>query len=331
MYLTAHIYSGRGPFFILFPVLWQTLIVGHAPGTQQEVDWYVDDPDECRKEAGSPVIFAGVGSDDDGDSDVSETGSRALAAIQRSSIAIRMASMRDRSFRERYPDRVHPQPNMRPREENATTMPRPNYTDAEGDASVAVTIPNRDQHPPSAPENRANSNPPTDDSGEGMGMVLDYILGVGGPGGLDTRLSSQSLPLPPPKDRRKSKNKKKGNKGKEKRMSEESGTLSDSPNLLDVAPWADIMAPRRPSTTTVDLAVDDSFARSLRLVDPDVLHRNEWSFIRNRERVSFPPPELNKSRRYWDVWRCSQIGQIRVERVTLPSCTCVSVPCICIC
>jgi hypothetical protein len=168
------------------------------------------------------------------------------------------------------------------------------------------------------------------------GMGLDYVPGIDGPDGLNMRhsllsfIAPESLPLRPSKDKRKAKDKEKRNKGKEKRKSGECSSLSDSSNLPDVAPWADIMGPRRPSTTTMTAEVDDSFARGLRPVNPDVFHK-EWSFIRNRERVSFPPPEPNSNRRYWDVWRCSQIGQIRVERVTLSSCTCVSVPCLYVC
>jgi hypothetical protein len=56
------------------------------------------------------------------------------------------------------------------------------------------------------------------------------------------------------------------------------------------------------------------------------LRRNEWSFIRERKRVSFPPREQNGNPKHWDVWRCSQIGQIRIERATLRPCTCISAP-----
>lgn len=293
---------------------------------EQGVDWYVGDPDERRKEAGSPIKFASVGSDNADDSDVSETGTRALASIQRSSIAIHKASVHERSFREREPDLLHTQPNVRPREENTTVAPRPSYIDAEGDVSATVTSPNRDQDPPSAPRNWANIIPHTDGSGLEMyqGMNLDYIMNIGGSHGLGTRRSSRSslsfvapdsLPLPSSKNKRKAKDKKRRNKGKEKRKIGEYGSPSDSQSLPDVAPWTDIMAPRHPSTITVD----ESFGRAPRPVHPVILRRNEWSFICNRMAVSFPPSEPNNNQRYWDVWRCSQIGQIRVQRVVFLS------------
>jgi hypothetical protein len=139
---------------MLFSILWQTLTIKHASGTQQGVDWYVDDPDECRKEAGSPIKFASVGSDNDDDSDVSENGSRALASIQRSSIAIHMAARREHSIRKWYPDLVHTQPNLRVGEENAITVTRPSYDDAEGDVSATVTSSNKDRDPLSDPQTR---------------------------------------------------------------------------------------------------------------------------------------------------------------------------------
>jgi len=323
------------------------LTVNPPSGTQQCVDWYVVDPNERRQEAGSPVTFANVGSDDDEDSDVSETGSRALAAIRRSSIAIRMASTRDRSFHAGDPDFVPAQSNARQREDSTTTVRRPSYNDLEGGASVTVMSSNRDQQPPLPPVNWtmfANNAgiSPTDDSGERVysGMDLDYIMNVGNLEGRDTRRSSlsfiapQSLPLPPSKDKRKSKDKEKRKKDKVKGKDEDFddaampgliGSPSGSPNLLDVAPWAeagDATDLRRPSTVTLD----DSFAGGLRRDDPDyALRRNEWSFIRERERVSLPPREPDGNPRLWDVWRCSQIGQIRIERATLPPCTCISV------
>ncbi|KAH9168244.1 hypothetical protein EDB89DRAFT_1855714 [Lactarius sanguifluus] len=309
-------------------------------------DWYVVDPNERRQEAGSPVTFANVGSDDDDDSDVSETGTRALAAMRRSSIAIRMASTRNRSFHSGDPDLVSAQSNARQREDSTTTVRRSSYSDTEGGASVAATSSNRDQQPPLPPANwnMFTNNAgisPIDDSGERVyqGMDLGYIMNVDLEG-LNTRRSSlsfiapQSLPLPPAKDKRKSKDKEKRKKEKGKGEDFDAsvmrgliGSPSNSSNLLDVAPWAEAEGGatglRRPSTVTLD----DSFAGGLRRDDPDyALRRNKWSFIRVREHVPLPPRELDGNPRLWDVWRCSQIGQIRIERATLPPCTCISVP-----
>ncbi|KAI9430001.1 hypothetical protein H4582DRAFT_1825116 [Lactarius indigo] len=76
----------------------------------------------------------------------------------------------------------------------------------------------------------------------------------------------------------------------------------------------DTTGSRRPSTATFD----DSFASDRRHGDPGyALRRNMWSFIRQRERVSNPSRRPDGSPRYWDIWRCSQIGQIRIERATL--------------
>lgn len=310
----------------------------HTFGLEQCADWYVVDPNERRHEAGSPVIFASVGSDDDGDSDVSEAGSRALASMRRSSVAIRVASTRDRSFYVSDTDGVPTQSNARQREDSTITVRRPSYAVAEGGTSVTVTSSHRDQQPPLPPVNWSMftnnaSISPTDDSGERVyqGIDLDYIMNVDLEGS-DTRRSSlsfiapQSLPLPPSKDKRKLKDKEKRKKDKEKKgedfdvavMHGLLGSPSGSPNLLDVAPWAEADDPtglRRPSTATLD----DSFAGGLRRDDPDyALRRNEWSFIRERERVSLPPREFDGNPRYWDFWRCSQIGQIRIERATLP-------------
>jgi len=317
------------------------------PRSQQHADWYVVDPDKRRQEVGRPVIFANVGSDDDDDSDVSETGSRALATIRRSSIAIRMASTRDHSFQASDPDLVPAQSNAHQREDS-TTVRQPSYNDTEGGAPVTVMSSNRDQQPPLPPANRslfANNAgiSPTDDLTERVysGMDLDYIMNVGNLEGRDTRRSSlsfiapQSLPLPPSKDKRESKDKEERKKDKEKGKGEDFDVAmlrglfespSGSPTLPDVAPWAEA-----DHTTGLRLAstviLDDSFAGSLRRYDYDyALRRNEWSFIRERERVSFPPREPDGNPRHWDIWRCSQIGKIRIERATLPPCTCISVP-----
>ena len=224
------------------------------------------------------------------------------------------ASMRDRyirnkrNFRQRHLDHVDTEPNTRPREELKIQPQSPVQANIGDEAHMSMTVmnSNRDQQLP-PPHDMPHDTPSTPSS-----QPLD------------------SLPLPPSKDSLKSKDKSKHMKGKERLKSEESGSPNDSPNRLDVAPWTDIMGPRRPSTVTLDDS--HSFARGLRHVGPNLLRRNEWSFIRNPERVSFPSREPNSSRRYWDVWRCSQIGQIRVERVTFPPpCTYVSVPTICIC
>ena len=312
-------------------------------GTQQGIDWYVVNPNERRQEAGSPVTFAPVGgSDEDDDSDVSEIGSRGLASIRRSSIAIRMASTRDRSFPPSDLDDIVPmQSSARQREDSTTTLRRQTYNDPEGGASVTLRNSNRDQQPPLPPANWtmfANNAgiSPTDNSGERVyqGMDLDYIMSD--LEGLDTRRSSlsfvapQSLPLPPSKDKRKLKDKEKRKKDKEKSKGEDldvpmiQGLIdppSRSPNLLDVAPWAEADDPtglRRPSTVTLD----DSFAGGLRFHDPDyALRRKEWSFNRDPDRVSLPPRESDGNPRHWDVWRCSQIGQVRIERATIPPCT----------
>jgi hypothetical protein len=60
----------------------------------------------------------------------------------------------------------------------------------------------------------------------------------------------------------------------------------------------------------------------LRRLDPGYAERrNEWSFIRDREQVVLPPRDPEGSPRTWAVWRCAQIGKIRLERVILPPCT----------
>ncbi|KAI9453768.1 hypothetical protein BJY52DRAFT_1123296 [Lactarius psammicola] len=94
------------------------------------------------------------------------------------------------------------------------------------------------------------------------------------------------------------------------------GLIGSPSGSQDMVPWteADNTGLRRPST----VMLDDSFAGGLRRDDSGhVLRRNEWSFIREREHVSLPPRKLNDNPRHCDVWRCSQIGQIRVERATL--------------
>ncbi|KAH8989855.1 hypothetical protein EDB83DRAFT_2304917 [Lactarius deliciosus] len=188
---------------------------------------------------------------------------------------------RNRSFHASHPDPV-------PREDTTTAVRQPSHDDAEGDTSVTATSPNRDQQP---------LLPPTDDSGEHMrqGMSIDNIMSVG---------DLESL------DKRKSKDKEEG-KDEDFDFARIIGLPSSSPNVV---PWAeadDTKSLRRPSTATLD----DSFAGSLPRDDPDhALRRNVWSFIRQREGVSQPPRRPDGNPRHWDVWRCSQIGQIRIER-----------------
>ena len=271
---------------------------------------------------------------------MSESGSRGLAAIRRSSIAIRMASTRDRSFHAINSDIMPSQSNAREREDSTTTVRRPSYNDTEADTPIPSTSFNRDQ-PPLPPANWtmfANNAgiSPTDNSGELVyqGMDLDYIMNVGDLEGRATRRSSlsfmapQTLPLPPPKDKRKTKEKRKKDKSNDEDFNVAAvrglmGSSTDPSNLLDVAPWADAgdaAGPRRPSTVTLD----DSFAGGLRRDDPDYAsRRKEWSFIRERERVVLPLREPDGNPRHWDLWRCTQIGQIRIERATLPPCTCI--------
>ena len=259
-----------------------------------------------------------------------------------------MASTRDRSFHSINSDIEPTQSNARQREDSTTTVRRPSYNDTEGNALVTTTSSNRDQQPPLPPANWtmfANNAgiSSTGNSGDVyQGMNLDYIMNISDLEGRDTRRSSlsfmapQSLPLPPSKDKRKPRDKDKRKKDKESGKGEDFdiaamrgliGSSSDSPNLQVVAPWAepdDATGPRRPSTVTLD----DSFAGGLRRDDPDYAsRRKEWSFIRERERVSLPPREPDGNPRRWDLWRCSQIGQIRIERATLPPCTCIFATC----
>ena len=236
-----------------------------------------------------------------------EAGSRALAlaAIRRSSIAIRTSSTRDRSFHASDPD-FEVQSGTGQREDITTTVRRPSYNDTEGSASVVVTSPNIDQQPPLPPANSAGISP-TDDSGElvRQGMDLDNVMNTGDLEGLD---------------KRNLKDKEKG-KGEDLDVAVMRGPISSLSSSPNVAPWAeadDTTGLRLPSTVTLD----DSFAGSLRRDDPDyALRRNEWSFIRERGRVSLPPRRPNSNPRHWDVWRCSQIGQVRIERATLTPCT----------
>jgi hypothetical protein len=317
--------------------------VDGPPDTQQCADWYIVDPNERRHEAGSPVIFASAESDEE-DSDVSESGSRGLAAMRRNSIAIRMATARDRSFRAQETDLKWEETSSRAREDSAATVRRPTDEDVEVGVQVEDTDPDREGQPSLPTPNWSmfndNAGVPTaaEDSGQNVysGIDLDYIMSVGGAAGPGSRRSShsfiapQSLPLPPPKDKTKSKDKRKKDKTKGKEtldIAAMQGLLGPSSalptNLLDVAPWADagaseIAGPRRPSTVTLD----DSFAGGLRRLDPHYAERRkEWSFIREPEQVVLPARELDGNPRTWDVWRCTQIGKIRLERATLPPCT----------
>jgi hypothetical protein len=308
-------------------------------GPDQCADWYIVDPNERRQEAGSPVIFASADSDDDDDddSDVSETGSRGLAAMRRNSIAIRMASARDPSFHTNETDLGRMRPNTREREDSAATVRRPRDEDLQQGLRSSLTTPNREGQPSlPTPDWSMFTNDPSsstvDDSGEHVyqGIDLDYIIGgLAGPGSRRSShsfVAPQSLPLPPTKDKAKSKDKDKRKKDKSKgkepldvtTMQGLIGLPSASSKLLDVAPWADadeITGVRRPSTWTLD----DSFAGGLRRLDPDYAERrNEWSFIRERDQVVLPSRGPDGGPRTWDVWRCAQIGKIRLERAILP-------------
>ncbi|KAH9170921.1 hypothetical protein EDB89DRAFT_1887555 [Lactarius sanguifluus] len=263
-------------------------LIQHTFSPEQHTDWYVADP---NKETGASVIHVtNVGSDDDEDSDVLETGSRdlALAAIRRGGIAIRLPFPRSRSFHASHPDLV-------PREDITTAVRQPSHNDAE-DTSVNATSPNRDQQPLLPPATSAGILP-TDDSGVHMrqGTSLDNIMSVG---------DLESL------DKRKSKDKEEG-KDEDFDFSRIIGLPSSSSKVVPRAEADDTTGLRRPSTAMLD----DSFAGSLPHDDPDhALRRNVWSFIRQRERVSQPPRRPDGNPRHWDVWRCSQIGQIRIER-----------------
>lgn len=309
-------------------------------GLPQCADWYIVDPNERRQEAGSPVIFASADSDDDDDdSDVSETGSRGLAAMRRNSIAIRMASERDPSFPTNETDLGRMRPNTREREDSAATVRRPRDEDLQQGLRGSLTTPNREGQPSlPTPDWSMFTNDPSistvDNSGEHVyqGIDLNYIIGgLSGPGSRRSShsfVAPQSLPLPPTKDKAKSKDKDKRKKDKSKGKEPLDvntvqgliGLPSATPNMLDVAPWADadeITGVRRPSTWTLD----DSFAGGLRRLDPDYAERrNEWSFIRERDQVVLPSRDPDGGPRTWDVWRCAQIGKIRLERAILSPC-----------
>ena len=305
-----------------------------VPTKRQGEDWYIVDPIERRQETTSPVVFARAESEDD-DSDVSETGSRGLATMHRNSVAIRVASARERSL---YPHEIGPgqvQMNTREREDSTATVRRPNDEDRDAGVQITVTGPNKERRPSLPTPNWSMFNAPgissTGDSGEGVyqGIDLNYIMSVGGSMGPGSRRSShsfiapQSLPLPPPKDKSKSKGNEKHKK--EKSKGKETFDIAAMQGLIGsqsaIAPWAEpdqMIGPRRPSTVTLD----DSFAGGLRRLDPGYAERrNEWSFVREREQAVTPPRDPEGSPRTWDVWRCAQIGKIRLERAILPPCT----------
>ncbi len=262
--------------------------------------------------------------------------------MHRNSVAIRVASARERSLHPNEMDYYRQiQMNAREREDSAATVRRPNNEDQAG-VQITLTGPSRERRPSLPTPNWSMFNDTagissTDDSGKAVyqGMDLNYIMSVGGSTGPGSRRSShsfvapQSLPLPPLKDKSKSKD-------KDKRKQDKSGereTLDITAvqgligpqgamsTRLEIAPWAEpdqIIGPRRPSTATLD----DSFAGGLRRLDPGYAERrNEWSFIRGHEQVVIPPPrDPEGSPRTWDIWRCSQVGKIRLERAILPPC-----------
>ncbi|KAF8269282.1 hypothetical protein EI94DRAFT_1015639 [Lactarius quietus] len=270
-------------------------------GLAQRADWYIVDPNDHRQEAGSPVTFR---TDDDYSSDVSESGSRGLAALRRSSISISreflpdaqhiisgstdLASTHDRSFHATNSDIMPIRSHARQREDSTTTLAPPSYNDAEGDLFITLTSSSEHHQRPLPRTNwtmfgNTASLTSTDNSSERVyqGIDLDYIMNVGDLEDQDRRLSLRRS------------------------------------SLSFMAPWAevdDVSCPRRTSTVTLE----DSFAGHLDRDDPDYTSRlNDWSFV--RERVSLPIREPDGSSGYWDdVWRCSQIGQIHIERATLP-------------
>lgn len=309
-------------------------------GAQQCAEWYIVNPNERRHEAGSPVTFANNESEGD-DSDVSESSARRLTTNHRNSIAIRRASLRDGAFSANETDLRQIQKNTREREDSAATVRQLNKEDLARGMQVTVTNPNRERQPSLPTPNWSmftdNASAPTlEDSGSGenvyQGIDLNYIMSVGGLADPGSRRSSHSfiaqpLPLPPPKAKSKDKDKRKKDKSREKvpldiaAMQGLIGPSTALPNVLDIAPWAmgdEMTGPRRPSTVTLD----DSFAGGLRRLDPHYAERrNEWSFIREPERLVVPPRDPEGSPRTWDIWRCVQIGKIRLERATLPPCT----------
>jgi hypothetical protein len=267
--------------------------------------------------------------------------------MHRNSVAIRVASARERSLYPNEMDSGRIQMNTREREDSAATVRRPNNEDRDASVQITVTGPNSERGPslPAPNWSMFTNNPgisSTGDSGEGVyqGIDLNYIMSVGGSMGPGSRRSShsfvapQSLPLPPPKGRSKSKDndKRKKDKSKGKETLDITtvqgliGPQNAMSSRLDIAPWAEpdqMIGPRRPSTVTLD----DSFAGGLRRLDPGYAERrNEWSFVREREQAILPPRDPEGSPRTWDVWRCAQIGKIRLERAILPPCTFSSRP-----
>lgn len=261
--------------------------------------------------------------------------------MHRHSIAIRTATARERFLRPSETDSGHVQTSTRAREDSAATVRRPSYEDREASVQITVTGPNKERRP-SLPTpdwsmfNHTAGMSTMDNSGQGVyqGIDLNYIMNVGASAG--SRRSShsfiapQSLPLPPPKDKSKdNKHKKDKSKGKDTLdIAAVQGLISPPsavPNRQEIAPWAvdEITGPRRPSTATLD----DSFQGGLRRLDPGYAERrNEWSFIREREQVVHAPRDPEGTPRTWDVWRCAQIGKIRLERAVLPPCTFLSCP-----
>jgi hypothetical protein len=259
--------------------------------------------------------------------------------MHRNSIAIRAATARERFLRPSESDSGHVQTSTRAREDSAATVRRPSYEEREASVQITVTGPNKERRPSLPTPNWSMFNQTagmstTDDSGQGVyqGIDLNYIMNVGVSAG--SRRSShsfiapQSLPLPPPKDKSKDKEKHKKDKSKGKETLDIAALISPPnalPNRQEIAPWAEdeISGPRRPSTVTLD----DSFAGGLRRLDPGYAERrNEWSFIREHDQVVHAPRDPEGTPRTWDVWRCAQIGKIRLERAILPPCTVFSCP-----
>jgi hypothetical protein len=198
-------------------------------------------------------------------------------------------------------------------------------TDREKQSSGSLSTPNWSTF-------NNNAGVSTVDNDVYQGLDLDYIMNIGtsaDPG--SRRLSHPFIApswLPPHRSKEKSQDvnerRKERSKGKDLLVDPAmediislSGALSNIPN---VAPWpvtGDTTGTRRYRTETID----NSFGKAFQLLDPFYPKRcKEWSFIREREQVvlAFRDPDVGP--RTWDVWRCAQIGKIRLRRVTISSC-----------
>ena len=254
--------------------------------------------------------------------DVSEAGFHGLAPKHLNSIGILEATSQENSLHPNEIDSGQIQTKTSERQ------------DSEDLEASTVIGPNRERLPTSnwSTFTDAEGFSTTDDSGEGVyqGIDLNYIMSVGSSAGPHSRhrshsfVAPQSLPLPPPKDKSQPKD---NNRKKEKTKGKEAlniaamqglvGLPSIMSNQQEFMPWFEV-----DDEMTGTVARDDSFAEGLRRLEFDFAAlRNEWSFVRVSERVLLPPRHHEGSPRMWDVWRCAQIGKIRLERATLPHCT----------